>query len=92
MYVGMTLPQSRRSHVTVGDREIYLTRQEHQIVEHLLLSRPRYVTRDELIQVLWPDPDLEPDYAENTVGAHICRARRKGVPITRLGYKMGYTV
>lgn len=63
--------------------------QQAIILRELMMGRR---SADQLIMVLWPGPDDEPDYAYNTVRTQICRMRRRLRKGWRINceYKFGY--
>jgi len=80
--ISMTLPQSHRGEVQIGESVVYLPPAIHRLAEYFLMQQPdRLISRAELIELLWPDPDTEPDRACSTVGVYICRLRRIGFEI-----------
>ena len=52
------------------------------------------VTKKDFIEILWPDPDKEPDWAENSIGVYLYELRKKlepfGYKIINLGYARGF--
>jgi len=81
--VTMTMPQSRRLCVSVGGVEVYLTRREHQIVEHLLLMRPNPVDRESLTRAVYGGSIAEPLTSGKCISVCMTHIRQKGVPVTR---------
>src|SRR4051812_21581435 len=57
-------------------------RQGRLVVAYLALKGPRPVTRDELLDNLWPDTD--PARASAALSQTLSRLRRAGVPLERL--------
>lgn len=80
MTVSMTWPQHQRREVKVLEKVIKLSPMEH-LITSVLLMRRNIVKAIELVEILYPNANLEPDYAENSVRIFVQRARRKGVPI-----------
>lgn len=85
--ISMTWPQYQRRECKLM---VSLSPHEAEIVFALLIRRPCPMTAGELVEVLYPDPDAEPAYAQNIVCRTVINARRKGVPIvtTPHGYKV----
>jgi two-component system response regulator PhoP len=67
--------------VRVDSREIELTSFEYRVLEHLMLSAGKVVTKSELTDRLY-DEDLERD--SNVIEVFIGRLRRKLDPDSRL--------
>jgi DNA-binding response OmpR family regulator len=63
--------QGRR--VTVGGREVELTRREFDLLAALLREPSRVHTREGLLELVWGSPD----YQSKTVDVHIASLRRK---------------
>jgi DNA-binding response OmpR family regulator len=55
----------------------HLTPQERDLVSALLLHRGCPVSIAEIVELLWPDPDCEPETAYNVIRVVICRLRHK---------------
>ena len=88
-HVTMTYPQSRRRQVKVGAKIVQLTPREHAITEVLLMA-PGPLSRNDIIEAVWLNPDEEPESAYRNVDRIICFARRKGVPIVLRRHVKGY--
>jgi DNA-binding response OmpR family regulator len=90
--VSMTLPQSHRGECSVDGRKLHLTPQETVLLEALLVRGPdRPMPLAEIIEVLWSNPNREPDSAIKVVQVYISRLRAIGVQIIgRNGF--GYTI
>lgn len=87
----MTYAQSRRNVCSV---EITLTEQERLIVERLLMCRrDQFVSHEELIEYVWPDPWRQPDSARSQLHVVASRMRlTKGVQIVNhwgWGFSLG---
>lgn len=75
--VSMTLPQLQQRKCTIS-----LRRPESDLLALLLVSPPeRFVPMELMIGALWPNPDDEPEYAEDNVGQHIYNLRKVGIVI-----------
>ena len=72
---------TRTQRVRVDSREIELTSYEYRVLEHLMLSAGKVVTKTELTDRLY-DEDLERD--SNVIEVFIGRLRRKLDPDSRL--------
>lgn len=80
--ISMTLPQYRRAQCTINGCTVQLRPMWAETLATLLVSPPdRFVCKDTLIGELWPNPDLEPEYAANIVDKHIYFLRGLGVEI-----------
>lgn len=72
--ISMTWPQYQRGECSVSAR---LSPQEAEILMVLLVRHPQAVGTADLIEALWPDADIEPDYADSIVRRAIGRLRGK---------------
>lgn len=90
--VSMTIPVAARGRCLIDGREVYLTLKEQQLLEALLLQPPdRWLHVRWLTEVLWPDPDRQPETAWKGITVLVRRLRDKGVPIHCLA-SWGYQV
>jgi hypothetical protein len=80
--VRMTLPMSYRNTVEVNGILVKLAPTPHRLCEILLMRGPRdWVWRDEIVELVYPDPDSQALTALNVI-AHCARALKDaGVPI-----------
>lgn len=62
-----------------GDRTIYLTRKEFQLLEYLMRNQGRVLSRGMIMEHVW---DINVDPFSNTIETHILNLRRK---VDRLG-------
>ena len=72
----MTWPMMKRKQISIDGRKVRLSYGKTAIVVTLLLRRGRATPIDLLIEILYPDPDREPEYAANLIRRHICELRR----------------
>lgn len=87
--VSMTMPQWRRGECALV---VPLQDRERDLLTALLISGPlRPVTRDELIEQVWSDPNCEPNSAYDNLRGVIMALRAKGIPIVcdARGYVIG---
>lgn len=89
--VSMTLPQLRRHECTIDGRVVKLRHTLAELLALLLVSGPKFLSRDDLIEALWPNPDFEPEWAETIIHLRIHELRAHGVEIES-AYKFGYRV
>jgi len=75
--VSMTWPQYQRGECMVAGFVISLTRFEVDALLLLMLRCPNPVTKTEMIDWLWPDPSLEPDFTDSMVYHTMRRLRAK---------------
>lgn len=74
--LAMTWPDYRRGEVQVRGKRVRLMPQCVEIVAALLMNRGRTLSRGTLIEMIWPNPDAEPDWAERQINVQICRIRK----------------
>lgn len=63
----MTWPQYLRRVCVVDDRVVKMGRTEAEVVLALLLRRGKMVAASELIEIVWPDADSEPQQPEQVL-------------------------
>jgi DNA-binding response OmpR family regulator len=89
----MTWPQYRRRQCTVGDFTIDLSPLETELLSTLLIRYPAPMRVGELIEVVYPNPDAEPDWAASVITkalrslAHKVGAFRLEF-VQRVGYRL----
>ena len=71
--IGSLLMDTDRKEVKVKNKVIELTKKEYQILETLINSSGRYVTRDQILDKVWSDTLV----SERTVDVHITRLRKR---------------
>lgn len=76
----------------VHDTLIYLTELETEIVSTLLMAKPNsLITHKEMIERVWPDPELQPETASKVLGVYYTLLRKKlgrGIIVTEWGRGM----
>ena len=72
--VGELAVDTRKQVVKLANKEIYLTRKEFMLLEHLLRNRGGVVSRAMLLEHVW---DMSADPFSNTIEAHVRSLRRK---------------
>lgn len=77
MAVSMTWPQYLRSECTVTGFTVKLTEYEVEALMFLMLRCPNPVTKEEMIEWLWPNPGLEPEFTEGMIYHTMRRLRAK---------------
>lgn len=88
----MTVPQYRRRECSIDGRTVHLCPAMCELLSVMLVSGPdRFLGSSVLIEALWPNPDLEPDYAESMIWRYILRLRREGVVIEN-AYNFGWRI
>jgi DNA-binding response OmpR family regulator len=75
--ITMTWPQYRRSQCSIGDWTVDLSPIEAELLSTLLLRYPNPVTINELVDIVYPDPDSEPDYPEGQIVQRMMHLARK---------------
>jgi hypothetical protein len=92
-YVRMTLPMALRLEAEIDGRVVALSPREHRLLEILLLRGPQWSFLDDLIEMLWPNPDLQPETAVTVIKVAVHRLREKSVRITtKLGGLKAYRI
>jgi DNA-binding response OmpR family regulator len=97
MSITMTAPQMRRGEVTVDGRTICVPKHLHDLLTLLVMNRdrPAMMTCGELIECLWPDPDVQPVSGTTYVSKLIYKLRLWGIPIDSVhgqGWRLGEPV
>lgn len=77
MAIIMTWPQYLRGECTVSGFTVKLTEYEVEALMLLMLRGPNPVSKEEMIDWLWPNPVLEPKFTESLVYHTIKRLRAK---------------
>lgn len=73
-----------RGRVEVGGRQVRLAPLTMGVLLALLGQRPEpYLSTEAIIERVWPDPDLEPDYAVSIVRSCVAKLRRAGIRVVR---------
>ena len=75
--IAMTWPQYERGEVAIDGRPVKLSPRETVIVALLLMRRGCFVAVNDLIEMIWPNPDLEPENAAQGLTVYVCRLRKK---------------
>jgi DNA-binding response OmpR family regulator len=75
--VSMTLPQLARQQCTFDGETVQLGRRETAILAVLLVRRGVWTPAEVLIQTLWPNPDHEPEHANQMIPRYLCDLRCK---------------
>jgi DNA-binding winged helix-turn-helix (wHTH) protein len=91
--ITMTWPQYLRHQCRIGDFIISLSPMETELLSTLLIRYPGPVTIRELIEIVYDDPEQEPEWAESTVYGAIRQLAHKigkfRIETTcRLGYRL----
>jgi DNA-binding response OmpR family regulator len=83
-----------RHHATVGDRPLSLTRKEFDLLQALLESSGRVLTREHLLSRVWGHANAE-EIESRTVDVHVRRLRaklgdegRRIATVTGVGYRL----
>jgi DNA-binding response OmpR family regulator len=77
MAVSMTWPQYLRRECRVAGFTVQLGNHEAEALLLLMLRCPNPVTRQDLIDWLWPEPGWEPEFTDSMVYHTIRRLRAK---------------
>jgi hypothetical protein len=82
MAVTMTWTQYRYGYCSVDGDEVKLSHQERELILRLLLTRPGdWVAVQDLVDWIWPDPDLQPMTAHISIDRLAYRLASKGINI-----------
>ncbi len=88
----MTLPQARRSEATINGHRVHIPPGGHRLLKLLLLSNPqRFISPQNLVEAMWPNPETQPLTALCIVRLYVTRLRQLGVRIDR-HYGFGYRI
>jgi hypothetical protein len=72
----MTWPGYLRHEVIVDGVIHRLTPKLAELAFLLLVRRGHFVPMNDIVEFLWPDPDLEPDFSEDVIRTYASRLRR----------------
>lgn len=77
--------------------KVHLEPQEATLLRSLMYAFPRVINTTEMLELMWPDPDKEPEWPENCLKVRIHRANQKlrrnlGVAIFTPLYGWGMTI
>jgi DNA-binding response OmpR family regulator len=90
--ISMTAPQLRRHECSIDGRVVHLRQTLADLLALLLVNGPdKYMPKEALIEMLWPNPDFEPDWAEAILFRRIHELRNRGVQIESC-YRFGYRI
>lgn len=91
----LSLEPNARS-LTLGSRQLTLSRQEYRLLARLIQADGRYVTVQELAEAIW-QPEQSPEPSQHSVRTHLNRLRTKceavglGWPVVT-GHGLGYRI
>lgn len=71
---------------------MHLTPKEGDTLAALLMNRGRLLSRTNLIEAVYPDPDKEPDWAMTLITIVITRLRRKLPDLIQTECSRGYYI
>jgi DNA-binding response OmpR family regulator len=80
MSLSMTLPQYHRNECSVDGRKVHLTMQEKALLLTLLLRKGHMTSLVLFIEILWENPDTQPECADDLVRSLVIRVRNKIKP------------
>ena len=72
----MTWPDYVNRRVQVDGVPVRMSRMLIDLLATLLINRGRTLSMATLIEALWPNPFLEPEYSERSLYVHIYKLRR----------------
>ena len=90
--ISMTWPQYERKDCSFRGQVIRLTTTECEIVSTLLMRRGQAVPYEDIIGALWPNPDLEPDYAYNIIMQYRRKLTRKLPGVIECRHSVGLLI
>lgn len=90
--ITMTWPQYRRCQCRIGNWIVPLSPTETELLSTLLIRYPNPVTVNELVEIIYPNPDAGPEYPEDQIEQGMRRLARKvgTFRIGNCGRFMGY--
>ena len=90
--IQITFPMMERGECKIEGRTVRFRPGEYEVLLILLLGHPdRYLTVWQIVELAWPNADLQPDAATDIVQKYISDMRAYAAPIeTRWGY--GYRI
>jgi DNA-binding response OmpR family regulator len=74
--ISMTVPQYRRREVTINGHCVTMAGKRHELLAALLVNRGQWLTYDQIIEIMWPDPDNQPLTALGCIDQALLRLRR----------------
>jgi DNA-binding response OmpR family regulator len=81
-HISMTVPESLRGEVMVDGARIHLTPLEMRMVSALLVTPPdRVIETYDLIEIMWPNPDTQPETATKIITVVKYKLLTKGIDI-----------
>lgn len=87
--ISMTVPQMRRNQAVINGELKRITPFAHKLLVVLILNRGRLLSRSELIERLYPNPDDEPEGIDKYMARMIGHLRVYGISIETI-HTMGY--
>jgi hypothetical protein len=92
--VSVTIPQMLRNECTVGSEVVRMRPAEMRLLSSLLVQAPnKWCSTAELLGMVYPNPDDEPDYGLTTVQVLIYRLRRMGIRVLKApNHNIGYRI
>jgi DNA-binding response OmpR family regulator len=88
--ISMTWPQYRRGCCVADSEQVYLSPTQTEILAVLLLRRGRLVAREELWELVWPDPDEAPDI--KNIDVQVCKLRQRIGGVIETEWGRGYRI
>jgi DNA-binding response OmpR family regulator len=89
--ISMTFRQYRRNRCIIDGRSVSLTPMFAETLATLLAAGPRFVSRSELIESIWGNPEHEPATVDHQIDRCVLGLRRCGV-IIETHWKQGWRV
>jgi hypothetical protein len=81
-HISMTVPESLRGEVMVDGARVHLTPLEMRMVSALLVTPPdRVIETYDLIEIMWPNPDTQPETATKIITVVKYKLLTKGIEI-----------
>lgn len=90
--ISMTAAQARRNACSFNGAEVTMEPRAAAILSVLLLRRGEILHPTVLLEMTWPDPDCEPDYARKMIHIYVYRLRGLLPGVIRTVAGWGYVI
>jgi DNA-binding winged helix-turn-helix (wHTH) protein len=89
--IRMTLPMASRREAEIDGQLEHFSPTAHRLLELLLIRGPRWTLHGDMIEIMYPDPDNEPETAYKSLAQSLTILRQAGVKISNfpgVGYRI----